>query len=254
MMSASGFGYAQARIQAHLARLPQASDWERLAASRTLAGFLEEARAGVLNDWLKGFSAHGQAHDLEQGLAVLSRESVDRVGDWVPRVWREAVAWIGWLPLLPLLECLARGETLPVSAFQHPLMHGFLDASGRLDRTAADRLGIGPLLAQGADQRLGAFWHRGWRERWPATSAESRRRLDRLAVLVARHLEAFRHAPPDAAWDLRQILRSALRLDLHRNPLQPAMVFAYLGLVFLDLERLRGELVGRVLFAPEQTA
>jgi hypothetical protein len=64
------------------------------------------------------------------------------------------------------------------------------------------------------------------------------------------HLAAFHQSPPDAAWGLRQALRDRLRVRFHQHPLQPLIIFLYLALILLDLERLRGELLRRCLFSP----
>jgi hypothetical protein len=67
------FAYAQARIQARFASLPSEAEWQRVAASRSLASFLEEARTGCLRDWVKGFSGQSDVHYLEEGLRSLFR-------------------------------------------------------------------------------------------------------------------------------------------------------------------------------------
>ncbi len=54
---------------------------------------------------------------------------------------------------------------------------------------------------------------------------------------------------PGASVASRRALRERLRGRFRYDLLQPATVFIFLALVGLDLERLRGELVARVLFA-----
>ena len=83
-----GFAYSQARIQARFAGLPQEDEWQRLAASRTLASFLEEARTGPLRGWVKGFSGQSGVHELEAGVRSLHREMLDEVASWVPTPWK----------------------------------------------------------------------------------------------------------------------------------------------------------------------
>ena len=248
-----GFGYAQARLHACLARLPSESDWERLAATRTLASFLEEARVGVFGGWVKGLSAHSRPRDLERGVRELGLEQIERLAHWVPPPWRSAVAWTAWLPWLPLIESLSRGETPPaVLAQENPsalsrappetLVHGLTDDAGWREL-------VGPMEAAGVGER----WRSGWRARWPGIGSDARARLEALARLIEQHLATFRASRPESAWETRRLLRAALRLSFHRNPLQPAAVFVYLGILWLDLERLRGELVRRALFGLESS-
>ena len=113
MGTLSGFAYAQARIQALLAALPGEQEWDRLAGSRTLSGFIEEARTGPMRPWIKGFSALSEPHAIERGLRALFRDLVDELAGWVPERWGEAVRWVAWLPVLPALGRVAGGGRMP---------------------------------------------------------------------------------------------------------------------------------------------
>jgi hypothetical protein len=247
MSSASRFAYAQARLQARVAGLPTDADWERLAAARGLSGFLEEARAGSLRVWVKPFSGQSDTHDIEIGLRIVFREEVAAVVEWLPQRWREAVGWTRWLVLLPLFEHLARGGATPAWLKRDHDLAALLDQAANLDRERLGRAGAGLLLAQGGDPA--AAWVAEWRRRWPAGDAKSLRNLESLQALIARHLEDFRQARRETAWELRRRLRARLGLLFHRRLLEPAAAFIYLGLALLDLERLRAELVARALFA-----
>ena len=250
MTEIAGFGYAQARLQARLSLMPSEPDWERLAAARTLSGFLEEARVGVFADWIKGFSAQSRARDLERGLRRLARERIEETAGWVPECWRPAVRWLVWLGCLPLIEHLARGEPAPDWLTGDEIL-GWL--AEPLDPERAPDADVLELLAWHDERSLsvGLHWRRIWIDRWPRLEPGTRARLDALIALVTHHLETFRMARPEDAWPQRQRLRERLRLELHRHPVEPVAVFGYLGLVLLDLERLRAELLRRALFGPE---
>jgi len=56
-------------------------------------------------------------------------------------------------------------------------------------------------------------------------------------------LETFAALPVESAAGARERLAERVRRQLHDAAAQPAALFAYLLLVALDLERLRGELV-----------
>jgi len=249
---ALGFGYAQARLQARCADLPGEDDWQRLAGARTLGSFLEDARQGALRGWVKGFSAVSDAHDLDRGLRAIWLESVDETARWMPGPWRAAVAWLRWLPLLPLLAHAGRSGSLPPWVEGDPLLRGLRGPDGVLMAPALAAAGGGPLLVP-ADQ-LGGAWDAHWRSLWPACGQRAREGLDRLAAILLRHLRSFVEARGDAPWPMRHELRGHFQLHLHRAVLQPASAFAYLGLLALDLERLRAALMDRALFSRPEAA
>lgn len=250
MIGALDFGYAQARIQARYAALPAEAEWQRLAGARSLGAYLEDARVGPLRPWVKGFSALSGAHDLERGLRTLAWEQVQEVAAWVPRAWRPAVQWAAWLPFLAVFEDLARDRRIPPWATQDPRLRDLLDDAGEPAPPALRAHGLIGLTAPDAAGQVATRWVQGWQDRWPKTRRGHGQALKSFRRELAVHLEAFRHASPDAAWGLRQTLRDRLRLRLHQRLLQPLTVFLYLGLILLDLERLRGELLRRCLFAP----
>jgi hypothetical protein len=247
MMELQNIAYAQARVQARFARLPSEGEWQRLAASRTLAAFLEDARTGVLRVWIKGFSGQSDTHDLEVGVRGLYREAVDEVASWVPRSWRDAVSWTRWLILLPLVERTRNGGAMPHWVSRDPWLRTLLGDDGSLDRERMSAAGGDSLL--GAELDPLAVWTIHWRRQWPRSTGRSRANLEKLAELVQVHVAGFQRLTTDTAWSARQRLREELRLGFHQRMLQPAVPFIYLALVALDLERLRAALVTRVLFA-----
>jgi hypothetical protein len=250
--SARRFGYAQARIQARLSALPAESDWQRLSSARSLSGYLEEARDGALRTWVKGFSSHSNCHDLERGLRAQFLDTVEQARGFVPRPWRAAVDWCRWLPLLPLFAQVRRGGAMPDWTRRDYRLAGLLDGEGRFDaavlrRRGIDMLAVPPGHADGHDGAAGV-WIAQWRRRWPGLADADRRHLEDLGRRLDHHLRAFAETAPDKAWEQRRALRARLRLELHRQLLQPSAVFLYLALVAIDLERLRRALVDRALF------
>lgn len=250
MIGALDFGYAQARIQARFAALPAEAEWQRLAGARSLGAYLEDARVGPLRPWVKGFSALSGAHDLERGLRSLVWEQVHEVAGWVPRAWRPAVQWVAWLPFLAVFEDLARDRPMPLWASQDPRLRELLDDAGEPAPPVLRGCGLTGLTTPDAAGQVAARWVREWQDRWPTPCRGHGQALAAFRRELGGHLEAFRHASPDAAWGLRQTLRDRLRLRLHQRLLQPLTIFLYLALILLDLERLRGELLRRRLFSP----
>ncbi|MFY9972612.1 MAG: hypothetical protein WAK53_00020 [Chromatiaceae bacterium] len=250
MSGALDFGYAQARVQARYAALPGETEWQRLAAARSLGAYLEEARVGPLGPWLKGISTVSEAHDVERGIRSLAWEQVHEVARWVPRAWGPAVRWVAWLPYLAVFEAHARADPLPPWAPQDARLQEVLEVHGAPPHTRPCQRDLTPLLAPGDSEQMESRWLQGWQDRWPASGRRHTRPLRAFGHELDAHLRVFHRASPDTAWDLRRQLRERLRLRLHQRLLQPLAVFLYLALVLLDLERLRGELLRRCLFSP----
>jgi hypothetical protein len=246
------FAYLQARLQARYGCLPAEEEWERLSGTRSLSAFLEEARMGALNDWIKGFSSQSDVHDLEAAVRRVYRETVAQVASWVPKPWREAVVWTGWLPLLPLLDHVARGEPMPGWVARDHELQTLLEEHGSLSLPYLRRTGAA--VFSSPDRPLAAIWTAQWRCRWPRCGGEARVNMDTLVKLVDDHSAAFLHAPPEGTWVARRGLRGRLRVLFHQRLLQPVNAFIYLALVALDLERLRAGLVTRALFAEQEEA
>ncbi len=253
MSVAFDFAYAQARIQARYAALPAEAEWQRLAGSRSLGAYLEDARVGPLRPWVKGFSALSGAHDVERGLRALAWEQVHEVAAWVPRAWRPAVQWVAWLPFLGVFEQLARARPLPPWAIpwaiQDQRLRALLESGDVPSPKALRQQGLAELAAPGDAEQVASRWAHEWQGRWPASRRGNTAPLEVFSRELGAHLAAFRNASPDSAWGLRRQLRDHLRLRFHQRLLQPLTVFLYLALVLLDLERLRGELLRRCLFS-----
>ena len=254
MSGALDFAYAQARIQARFAVLPAEAEWQRLAGSRSLGAYLEDARVGPLRPWVKGFSALSGAHEVERGLRALAWEQVHEVAAWVPRAWRPSVQWIAWLPFLAVFEQLARASPLPPWAIswtiQDQRLRDLLDSDGVPSPAALQQQGVAALAAPGDAEQVASRWLHEWQGRWPSSRRGNAGPLEVFSRELSAHLAAFRNASPDTAWGLRHQLRDRLRLRFHQRLLQPLTVFLYLALVLLDLERLRGELLRRSIFSP----
>ena len=75
-----------------------------------------------------------------------------------------------------------------------------------------------------------------------------RHSLEALVRALREHARVFRVAAPTEGWALRASLRSELVRLLRRAALQPAVAFVHLALCALDFERLRAELLRRVIF------
>lgn len=237
MASATDFGYAQARMQArHAERLGEA-DWHALAAIGDFSAFLAAARETPLKRRLRGISPRSSVHELESQLRAELLESIAEVARWVPRAWRDAVDWCAALLYLPLARCVSLSGA-PVGAL------------GEEWERWRERL-----AAAGSQDDALAHWAAAWRAAWPAASARERRALDALGAALRAHrrglaaLAGGAELPGREAWARRRALGAQMLKRFRSGLMTPVAVFAYLVLDALDLERLRGELVLRRLFA-----
>ena len=110
---------------------------------------------------------------------------------------------------------------------------------------ATRAVGNTPLESEGEGKRLLELW----RARWPRMSGRERRALDALVETLSRHLEEMATASASSdGWVLRAALGARLGRLFRAECEQPAAVFCHLGMIALDVERLRGALLRRALF------
>jgi hypothetical protein len=251
----SGFEYAQARLQAQFGRRPSADDWQRLDAARDAVALMEMLRTTPMAPWAANLSAASDVHDIEHSMRGSFTAAVARTAGWVPVPWRAAVLWVSWLPYLPAFQYLLEGgPTLAWMREGHRLRPFALeDPAAR--RAALIGHGHGwAVTARDSGQALLPAWLSQWRARLPSCSSETLRSLQALAALLEAQAQRPRLLPAVTAEPGRDALQRQLRRIFRRQAVQPGAVFAYLGLLALDLERLRGALVLRSLFPPAPEA
>jgi hypothetical protein len=247
------FAYAQARAQAHVGeRLPEAG-WRVLESTLGLPQFLASARNTVLAPRVQHFSAAVTTHAIERALRDDWRNEVAAVSRWVPETWRPAVNWTAWLPYLESLAWLTRDE--PALEW---MRHDAVLAALALDDVAARRLALADspfksLTDENSHQDLQARWFAQWMALCPSMNEDETAGLHALVAAVRRYLDthAGRSTNRSQRNDARTRLADrAIRL-LHRHAEEPVVVFCYLTLVALDLQRLRDGLLRRALFRDE---
>jgi hypothetical protein len=90
-------------------------------------------------------------------------------------------------------------------------------------------------------------WTHHWRQLWPAQHP-SRASLEALIRAMERQRSLLAQLPDTAfSRDALRSLERRLQLAFRRNPLSPTAAVAYLGLLALDLRRVRGALATRAL-------
>lgn len=241
--------YAQARIQARFGERPDESLWHRLADARGPAALLEIARASGLRRWVAGIDAASDHHRIEISLRARWRECVAETASWTPERWRPAVLWTAVLADLPALCRLARGEAPLEWMRRDPVLGPY---AGAQDDERQAKLRQEALAFAGAawperaaapagesfESQVRRAWREEWRRRWP-------RRGDAQALEDLAGLMESRFAEPMAAG--RHAFLRRLRAQFRRSTLRPGAAFAFLAFCALDIERLRAELLARVV-------
>ncbi|MBF0370139.1 MAG: hypothetical protein HQL52_11850 [Magnetococcales bacterium] len=248
MMGGVGFPYAQARIQARHKRHLDETEWERLLAIEAFSPFLQQARETDLAPWLLNIAPETTIHQLEGRLREGFRLHVSEVASWLPIPWQPAVQWTGVLPELPALAYLKGGGTPLSWMFEDPLLGPLVDAEGAKGGAGVADLGL-LLTHDRSEASMLTAWGTHFFRLMPALDRHQKAAFKGLIQLVESHLEALAAALPGSETG-REGLRRQLVLRFRRHLLKPSAVFIHLFLTALELERLRGALARRLLFAP----
>jgi hypothetical protein len=249
--------FAQARLQSRHGERADEPAWQRLEVAREFAALLDAGRQSPLQAWFVGITVQSTSHQIEAVLRGHWRAAVAEVAGWMPPCWQPALNWCAPLPDLPALQHLLRGgEPAPWMA-EDPALHAAC-AAAPAERAAAIAAALteGALNAlagrQSATESLSGSLMPAWRAEWQRRLAQPLGGLDdplrQLVTTLQSHGATFAAASAGQGGLLRAALKARLSLLLRRAALEPAAAFIHLALCALDLERLRGELLLRVLF------
>jgi hypothetical protein len=245
------WSYVQARLQArHGERLTEL-DWRALEAARSLNHFIDRSHATLLRRFSDRLNAGMSSHAVERALRSGWRDYVAEVASWCAPDWQAAILWCAPLPDLPTLDALLRGE-VPRWVQQDAMLAAFIE----LERGATSNKSPLNALLPGPkhEPTLAGRWYAHWRALWPQ-GARERRALTVLAETMKAHVARLDLAgPQDTSVAYRRALAQGVTRMFRRHGGSPVAVFCHLVLVALDLERLRGGLARRALFAPAKEA
>lgn len=220
--------YAQVRIQSRYAARANASAWREIEHARELPALIEVARGAGFDRVVAQLPLPLGLHELDLAARKQWRERVEEVARWMPADWQPAVRWCALIVDLPFIRYLADGS-MPYEWMER-------DACLASPSTQPD------------PQALASGWYREWRRCTPRLSEEESTHFLLFVRSVESHLGAFSNAAVDAGWRQRQLLEQKLTALFRRSTLEPLVAFAFLALVWLDLERLRGEIATRIAF------
>ncbi len=249
MKPGAQFAYAQARLQARHGMRPTEQLWQRMASTGDLANFLQQAQRTPLRPWVLGMQSTQTSHSLELSLRQHFREYIDEVTTWLPDNCRAVVRPLKRLLDLPVLQFLLRGEATPPWVFEDAELRPFAAQMVASRRKALYDADCGYLvIASQQGVSLSLAWLEYWQRQWPA-SRHFTAGLVYLSRLLRRYLQASSPGHVTRSGLSRQQLVSGLNHTFRRYSFEPAAACAHLGLIALDLEKLRGELLQRALFA-----
>jgi len=250
MNSRPRWSYVQARLQSRHGERLQEADWQAVEAARSMGQYLEHARALPLRRFIAHIDVRMSSHAIERVLREIWRRYVAEVAGWVPAGWRQAVLWTALVPDLPIIAAVLRADATVAWIQQDPVFAKFADPDPRKRDATLTASPFARLLAVSeSDETLAARWFAHWRSLWPHRRGGERELLE-IAVTISAHVERLRRAGAlETSAPHRRDLALKLARMFRRRSGTPA-VFCHLALVAIDLERLRGGLLRRLLFNP----
>lgn len=249
-MTARACAYAQARLQARFGEQPNVSVWESLQSLVELPALLDQMRMTPLRRWIVNISFPTPPHEMERLLRRHMQALIDEVAHWLPAAWRPAVQWTGILLDLPALAHLLRGGEAYAWMQEEPALRELAALEPALRASAAAQGRYASFLPPGGDEALATRWLAEWRSRWPDANGRECAALEQLVEVARAHLSRFATGPGGSGQAARERFRAEVTILFRRHALTPVAAFAWLLLAALELERVRGVVVERALYAP----
>lgn len=248
MSEPARFAYAQARLQARHGARPDEAVWLRLQGVGDLASYLQLAQHSPLRPWVLGMQARQSSHEIELSLRRQFRDYVAEVARWLPARWGVALRWLRCLPDLPALQHLLGEEPVPAWMQDDPALQPLASETRSARIEAMQNSDCRCLLkASWQDRPLYEAWFECWQRKWPHAPRLTPG-LHTLGQILLTHLRAQQSGSGTSTRRQRETLMPVLQGAFRRYAFQPAAAGAHLALIALDLEKLRGDLVRRVLF------
>ena len=233
-MSKAGFAYAQARLHARLESRLSEGDWRILAGSRNFGSCIDAASQTSAVHIVSRFDRTYSVHAVERVLREEWGEIVSNISVWLPKKWQKATIWMTVLPQLRRFEYSSK--------IDRPLRWLRLETENPEAATA--------ILSEGERAHRKHTASKVWRDEWCSRlpNTRDRNKIDvALSPVFDRYLG---NISPQAnlisnTWkNLVEYLKNLFR----KHSQTPVAIFAFIGLIALDFERLRGIFIDRMLF------
>jgi hypothetical protein len=250
MMTRVEHAYTQARLQAQHGNRPEQELWQHLQAYKELSGYLQYARQTSLRPWVQGLHATQDRDVVESVLIRQLQQHISDVASWQPHTWQRAIAWLKHLPMLPALQHLLSGNTAPAWMVSDDDLKRFTVSNQEQRLLLLQQSEHFPMVEAWQNGKpLVDGWLKYWKKLWPNKSGFDSKPLQELINVVHKHLVVFRNSPIDQTWQAREALVRKLSVLFRKHAFHPAASCIHLLLIALDVERLRADIMGRMLFA-----
>lgn len=247
-MSVADFAYAQARLQARQGQRADERLWRRLQGVGDLGHYLQLARRSGLQRWVEGLQALQSSHDIELSLRRQLRGYADEVAGWLPEQWRVPMGWVKRLPDLAAIQHLLSQQAVPAWMHNDPAVAPFSTGTFAERRKAMHDSDCGCLAQRwNPAESMYRTWLQCWEPMWPR-APHLAAGLRYLGELQATQAGAGVANVGDVSGQQRAALQEKYQQAFRRYAFQPAAAFAHLALVALDVARLRGAILRRLLF------
>ncbi|MDE2235114.1 MAG: hypothetical protein KGK44_06125 [Gammaproteobacteria bacterium] len=251
MSARTHFAYMQARCQARYS-LQLRGEWQRLSAIHDVDAFRAAVLRRPMHASLSGLVTDPGLHATEACLRNTFRRIIDELAAWMPRAWRPAVRSVSVFADLAAIQFLTRGGEayawlrddkqlqafLPGHVLQHSPSYAHADFARFLQRASGQ-------------ESLPEVWARYWHALWPGVDAGIRSQLLRLENLVRQGRRRLADAGTDSSQAEIYALQREFARVFRQQGQTPAAAFAYLGLSWLELARIRAGLLKRRLSAAQ---
>lgn len=234
-MSRANFAYAQARLHARLEGRLSETDWQTLAGSRNFGNCLDVINQTAAANVTSRLDRTNSVHAVERVLREEWSAIVKEIADWLPERWRHATRWLMVLPHLRRFEYSSGNDDTP----------RWLRLKIEFGETTEVMQSEEKI--ESSMREVAEIWRNEWCLRLPDKHKAGELNVT-LTPLLDRYLDNKTPEMAEATKVWQELVNYLTRL--FRNHSQtPVAVFAYLGLIALDFERLRGALVDRIIFS-----
>lgn len=215
---------------------PGREQWQQLEHYRELDAFLQMARQSSLADWIRNFQGADDSQAWERSLRADWQRYLLTLVSWTPGRWKACLGWAGVLPYLPAIARVLDGAPPPEWMKNDEFFIG-MSLDYREDFRSQLASGSWAALLEYWDQNSPlTAWRHAWQRLWPASHVGTLKSLEPGWELLDQ---------PDES--LRDKLEDFLNRQLRTQQPTVLPVVAHLGLLSLDLGRLRGNLLSRQL-------
>lgn len=241
--------YIQARLQARLANFADEKDWVVLNTLTDISTYMEQLKHSILAPYWLAIDEDSTSYEIERRLRMLWHNAIDEINIWLPKSYIPILNWYHILPYLPFLKPLLEAEEEPFEWMQEDVwLKPYLKDSQLISHDW--------YIFQKSDDlsktKLYQLWLEQWQNLWLSLFPQQKRE----ALVLGKHIVAIYQGRLSSQYlqqarsEHYQNYQVILRRFFHQNLLKPIIIFAYLGLIALDLYRLRAELLERLLFKP----